>query len=160
IPFFAIHFPLTLAWHAWNAAHERGGQVSLSSRRMFRSAAIAVLAMALFAIPWIGVISAKYHRLVFSTVGPPNHAALGPPEGIHQASNAFVIPKSPYFSQGETPDAPPVQDWSPFHSLRFFKFQVMIAVHHAGRLVLDVFATDFSGLTLAAALAAIVMGIV
>jgi len=163
LPFFLAHFTMTLIWHAWNAHHAALPQADRPNggvaKRVIVSAILGVGVFAIFAVPWIAVISAKYHHLVISTVMAPNHAAVGPPEVLHRIPDAYAIPKAPFFSQSENPDAGPIPDWSPFESRAYFIHQLHVIVQHTRRLGMDQISIDFSGLTILAWLASVVMGV-
>jgi hypothetical protein len=168
LPFFLAHFTVTLIWHAWNAHHPARANGSPDSavdgsgarvgKRVIISAILCVGVFALFAVPWIAVVSAKYHRLVISTVMAPNHAAVGPPEVLHRIPDAYAIPKAPFFSQSENPDTGPIPDWSPFESRAYFMHQIRVIIQHTRRLAMDQISIDFSGLTILAWLVSIALG--
>jgi hypothetical protein len=170
LPFFLAHFAMTLIWHAWNAHHPArpngspdgaaDGSSARVAKRVIISAILCVGVFALFAVPWIAVVSAKYHRLVISTVMAPNHAAVGPPEVLHRIPDAYAIPKAPYFSQSENPDTGPIPDWSPFESRAYFIHQIHVILQHTCRLAMDQISIDFSGLTILAWLVSIALGVV
>ena len=98
LPFFLTHFTMTLIWHAWNAHHAALPQADRPNggvaKRVIVSAILGVGVFAIFAVPWIAVISAKYHHLVISTVMAPHHAAVGPAEfgaGQNTAHNQIHV---------------------------------------------------------------------
>jgi hypothetical protein len=172
LPFFLAHFAMSLLWHAWNAHHpappsgasqpaNQAPDVSPGgiAQKVIVSAILCVGVFALFAVPWIATVSAKYHRFVISTVMAPNHAAVGPPEVLHRIPDAYSIPKAPFFSQSENPDAGPMPDWSPFESRAYFIHQLRVIVQHIRRLGMDQISIDFSGLTIVAWLASVGIGL-
>ena len=51
-----------------------------SLRRTVRAATIIVAGFLIIAGPWIGILSYKYRRPVFSSIGPIQHTLAGPPD--------------------------------------------------------------------------------
>ncbi|MGE4143445.1 MAG: hypothetical protein AB7N76_22615 [Planctomycetota bacterium] len=72
LPFVALHFPLTLLLRRFAL----GEDVPLP--RLRRTALLAAAGLALVALPWVVVLSVRYSRPTWGTVGPLAHAAAGP----------------------------------------------------------------------------------
>lgn len=88
--------------------------------------AIAVLVvdhlagLALIAGPWIGILTAKYGRLTYSTAGSPNHANMSPEN----------YDRDPLWNPGLVPDfiSDPrlIPDWSPFQDAEHLLHQLKL----------------------------------
>lgn len=117
LPFVLVHLPLT---YAIRGRIERGAG---ATRRTVVSMIVSVLAFAVIAGPWVGVISWRYHQFTFSTAGTRAHAVKGKPPGHpHTAS----VPEDPYIYGFENPESLPYHFWSPLESRELFSQQFQI----------------------------------
>jgi hypothetical protein len=87
-------------------------------RQLLSVMLVTFVGVLLVAGPWIGILSAKYGRPVFSTVGAIGHALVGPPHGQHQhfAFQNFHKPEPGRQTSLEDPSGHPYPYWSPFES--------------------------------------------
>ena len=122
-PFFISHFLLI------NAGHYFGSRARQDKRNVLRNLVVGFLLFGLLSGPWIALISQKYDRITFSTMGRGVLAALGPGsehetlekgdpiffEGFIEPPNetAFVIYEDPTYARNES--------WNPLESRRSFK---------------------------------------
>jgi 4-amino-4-deoxy-L-arabinose transferase-like glycosyltransferase len=104
--------------------------------RLLRVVTVAVVTTIAVAAPWIGVISAKRHRLTMSTSGAINHAILSPdnpwvdrmrPHRYHPVIQTFHRPEPGRVTSWEDPSDAPYRYWSPFASRRNFRHQLHIS---------------------------------
>ncbi|HTG43880.1 MAG TPA: hypothetical protein VK633_05050, partial [Verrucomicrobiae bacterium] len=141
LPFFLVHLPGIIVLRYWS---ERS---STSWKAALRAWFIAMVAFCLVAGPWIGLLSAKYGRLTFSTVAQVAHSLMGPhdkPRG--HPTDVLRTPGPDRLTVWETPDVLPYNHWSPFESRDYFRHQVNLV----GRNVVEMVKTfgDFDLLNL------------
>jgi hypothetical protein len=76
-----------------------------SLRQTIRATTIFVVGFLIVAGPWIGILSYKYKRLVFSTTGPITHAIVGPPDMLRDDPEHlhFYKPEPGRISTSEDP---------------------------------------------------------
>jgi hypothetical protein len=119
-----------------------------------KSLAFTWLALLLTALPWITVLSAKYHGVVISTSARINHAIVGPPdvERGHLSSRMFHKPEPGKLSSGEDATYLPYKFWSPFSSVQYFKHQLRLMQQNLGNIITYLAGFDRFHLALAAAL--------
>ena len=88
--------------------------------------------------PWIGLLSYKYGHLVFSTIGPIQHAIVGPPDmpRDHPDHLHFYKPEPGRITVSEDPTNLPYNYWSPLENVAYAVHQVKIIdrnVHMIGQ---------------------------
>jgi hypothetical protein len=162
LPFFLIHFPLTLILqYRWRRAEVRsadpagGGAAPVRWRRVMAVGAAGLLACALVAGPWIGALSWKYGHLTATSAGSLNHALTGPgyPEGMGRPHPCFVgglfVPPPGRLTLWETPEVLSYKYWSPFENAAALRYQVKQVVKNAWSLQHVLCEVDVFGLTLA-----------
>ncbi len=160
LPFFCLHFPLTVAYRYGSAHRGRNwtpGETveSITIQKAVATLLLGMLGFAIPALPWVGLISHKYGRFTVSMVYHHNHMNVAP-RPIQEALPDFcVIPPDPYLSIWEGLDPGPRRDWSPFTSLQNVGYQLQIVADHAWLIIVDVAKFDDAGLVLAAALVAL-----
>ena len=125
-----------------------GAQRALTPRRALLGASMALVAMALVSLPWIGLLSAKYGYLTLSNVHAHQHAAAGPP-GIAEdlaTNRLFVIPEQGRQSQFEDETIIPSAQWSPFESTAYFIHYLRHILFRVPRVLEASRASDLLGL--------------
>jgi len=159
LPFFCLHFPLTVAYRCWSA--RRGGKWSegpgdepIGRQPALLILLLGVLGFAIPALPWVGLISHKYGRFTVSMVYHHNHMNVAPKPLQEALPDFCVVPPDPYLSIWEGLDPGPRIDWSPFGSWQNLGYQLVIVAGHAWLIIVDVAKFDSVGLVLAAAILA------
>ncbi len=87
-------------------------------RAVIGRAVVTMFAFVITAGPWIGLISQKYSRPVFSTTAAIAHAYMGPgdrPRG-HPFTTSFLRPEPGRITVWEDPSELPYPSWSPLAS--------------------------------------------
>jgi len=125
-----------------------------SLRQTILATAIIVAGFLIVAGPWIGILSYKYGRLVFSTIGPIQHAIVGPPDmpRDHPDHLRFYRPEPGRISMSEDPTNLPYNYWSPFQSVAYAIHQVKIIHRNAHMVIQYLKAFDWFGLGLVSAI--------
>ena len=160
LPFFCLHFPLTVAYRYWSAHRGRKWQPdeaveSIDARKALVILLLGLLGFAIPALPWVGLISHKYGRFTVSMVYHHNHMNVAP-KPIQMALPDFcVVPPDPYLSVWEGLDPGPRRDWSPFASWQNVGYQLEVVADHAWLIIVDVAKFDYVGLVLAAVVVAL-----
>ncbi|RME94212.1 MAG: hypothetical protein D6766_06395 [Verrucomicrobia bacterium] len=126
LPFAVVAVPLT-AW--WLRARRPD-----SAARWGRALALTAMGWLLTAGPWVGLLSAKYGRLTFSTAAKAAHAVVGPPdqERYHPFARRLHHPEPGRLTSWEDPTSLPYADWSPFASREYFLHQVRVSWRNLG----------------------------
>lgn len=122
LPFVVVFLPLTLCLGAWPRRHEAG-----IGKRLARAVLTALLGVLLFVGPWIGIVSAKYGRLTWSSVAAIAHAVKGP--GAAPRYHPVFEPRQPppgRLTVWEVPETLDYDFWSPFAGKRQFEHQMGI----------------------------------
>jgi hypothetical protein len=103
----------------------------------------SMLVFFLVAGPWITVISAKYHRLTFSTSAAIGHAIEGPADvdRYHPSAIRFHQPAPGRLTAWEDPSEMPYQYWRPWekasyaqHQLRLMGRNLLVALYRLSEL--------------------------
>ena len=91
-----------------------------SLRQTVRAIAIFGVGFLLVAGPWVGLLSYKYGRPTFSTIGPIQHAIMGPPDMYrdHPDHRHFYKPEPGRITVLEDRTNLPYNYWSPLESRR------------------------------------------
>ncbi|MGQ9760601.1 MAG: hypothetical protein ACUVQH_01700 [Thermogutta sp.] len=139
-PFFLAHYSLSVLLHF--AVRRPNTRVSQASKALARG----LIAFAVIAGPWIGVLSVKYGRFTFSTAAAFNHYVVGPPEVVGKDRKDVVL-RAQAVPPGritiwETPENLDFKDWSPFASFAFLKYQVKHMITNYRRIVLAIATFD------------------
>ena len=119
-----------------------------------RATAIIVAGFLVVAGPWIGILSYKYGRPVFSTAGPIAHAIMGPPDMPRDFPDHlhFYKPEPGRLSTFEDPTYLPFNYWSPVENIAYAVHQAKI-IHRNAHLVIQYLkAFDWFGLGLISAI--------
>jgi hypothetical protein len=119
LPFFLVHFPLSLALSWWVTRRtDAPARPPSNGRALAASAACGLLGFVMIAGPWMAILSVKYGRATATASAAFNHAVVNP---AHEDRPAFedrmIAPMPGKVSIWETPEALQYQDWSPFSSL-------------------------------------------
>jgi hypothetical protein len=124
------------------------GQSSL--RQTARAATIVVVGFLIVAGPWIGILSYKYGRPVFSTSGRISHAVAGPPDMArwHPDKLHFYKPDTGRITTLEDRTNLPYNYWSPFENVAYAVHQAKLIHHNAYAIVQYLKASDWLGLGL------------
>lgn len=79
---------------------------------------------------WVGILSDKYGEFTISTSSEYNHAIQGPEYDGHPVYYLGLIrpPNPSAVSIWEDPASVRLEDWSPFESWKYFKFQYQIFI--------------------------------
>src|SRR6266700_2378972 len=125
-----------------------------SLRQTVRAITIVVAGFLIVAGPWIGILSYKYGRPVFSTSGPINHAIVGPPDMPRGYPDElhFYKPETGRITVWEDPTNLPYNYWSPFESVAYAVHQAKL-IHRNAHLIIQYLKTfDWFGLGLVSAI--------
>ena len=125
-----------------------------SLRQTVRAAAIVLAGFLTVAGPWIGILSYKYGRPVFSTSGPILHAIVGPPDMFrhHPDSVHFYKPEPGRITTSENPESLPYKYWSPFENVGYAVHQAKLIHRNAHTIVQYLKTFDWFGLGLVSAI--------
>ncbi len=161
LPFFCLHFFMTVSyrwWQGWRGVNWSIGDLAekVTIANAFKTLAAGGVGFALFALPWVAILSHKYGHFTISMVYHHNHMNVAPAQYQDSLPDFCVVPPDPYICIWEGLDPGPRSDWSATASWQDFKSQLAIAQDHIGLILSDTAKFDYLGLTLAAALAAIV----
>jgi len=125
-----------------------------SLRQTVRATTIIVAGFLIVAGPWIGILSYKYGRPVFSTIGPIAHAIVGPrdiardhPDQLH-----FYKPDTGRITTSEDPTNLPYKYWSPFENVAYAVHQAQLIHRNAFAIVWYLKTFDWLGLGLISAI--------
>jgi len=113
-------------------------------RQALRAAAVSLLLIALTSGPWITILSLKYRKPTFSTVGPIAHALIGPRD-INRRNPlvlGFRTPERGRLIVSEDPTVIPFRDWSPFASRQNMHDQLEVCRRNLRAIVSHVEAFD------------------
>lgn len=145
----AIALPLSaltiIALAGTNVAVSQG-----SLRRTARATTFVFAGFMIIAGPWIGILSYKYGRLVFSTIGPIQHTLAGPPDMFrgHPDKLHFYKPETGRVSTLEDRSNLPYNAWSPFENVAYAVHQVKVILHNADAIIQYLKSLDWLGLGL------------
>ena len=128
------------------------GQSSL--RQTLRAATLVIAGLLIVAGPWIGILSYKYGRLVFSTSGPISYAIAGPPDMArrHPDKLHFYTPDPGRITTLEDRTNLPYNYWSPFENVAYAVYQAKLIYRNALAIVQCLKTFDWLGLGLISAI--------
>lgn len=168
LPFFVVHFTLTVLAQGWASGREPAGEGEGPSGRRGKRArawpakklgvawAAGAAGFALVAAPWVGALSAKYGRLTFGTAAATSYALVGPGSGDARRRAIAGLRRPPADAynvwQDATQDAtrPEQAGASPFSGSEAFARQLRVAGRNAARILGHLAALDVLHLGLAA----------
>lgn len=109
LPFFLTHFLFMTLYHI---------KIKQAPSHEIRHRLVALVAVALLIVPWIGIISAKYGTLSYTTSGSYNFSLLNPNKPGHPLNYKGLMapPNKTALSAWEDPSYIPRATWSPFSS--------------------------------------------
>ncbi len=139
-PFFLLHFPLTLLVRRFGPTRE---PARADAQTLLTTWLAGMAGFALLTLPWVTVLSAKYHHLTFSTTGSAAHAIMHPDIKTPHAPLEFGLAPSPFITLKEIPETLPYRYWSPFSSKRNFVHQLHIVVTNVKNLADSVLDFDW-----------------
>jgi hypothetical protein len=119
-------------------------------RQTVRATTIMIAGFLIVAGPWIGILSYKYGRPVFSTVGPISHAIVGPPDmprGFPD-KREFYKPEIGRITTLEDRTKLPFNYWSPLDSVNYAVHEARLIHRNAHTIVRYLKAFDWLGLGL------------
>ena len=131
-----------------------------SLRRTVRATTIIVAGFLIIAGPWIGILSYKYRRPVFSSIGPIQHTLAGPADMFrgHPDKLHFYKPDTGRFTTLEDRTNLPYNPWSPFASVAYAVHQVKVIVHNAHAIIYYLKSLDWLGLGLVSVIFGCLLG--
>ncbi len=111
------------------------------------------------ASPWIGVLSAKYGHLTFSTTARIAHALAGPRdvERYHPFARTIQPPEKGRLTSWEDPSRMPYAYWSPFASKANFTHQLGLMARNVGVILSHLADFDLLHLGVIAAMASLLV---
>lgn len=129
LPFAVLAVPLT-AWRL--RAGRREG-----TARWGHALAWTALGWGLAAGPWVGLLSAKYGRLTFSTAAKAAHAIVGPADQqrYHPFARRLHRPEPGRLTAWEDPTSLPYADWSPWASPDYCVHQLRVSLRNLATAV-------------------------
>ena len=132
----------------------------INSRQAVRTVAITIGGFMLVAGPWIGILSFKYGRPVFSTSGPIAHAIVGPPdmERYHPEVRTFHKPAAGRIGAGEDLTVMPYNYWSPFQSFSYAVHQAKVIYGNTYTITTHLKSFDLLGFGLVSAIFGFALG--
>lgn len=136
LPFFLVHFPLSLLLRAWAIPAER------RLPRLAAQAFCGLLGFALLAGPWIGLLSHRHGKFTFSTVVAFNRYLVGP-NGSFDVLYAAQAPEPGRISVWETPERLQFEPWSPLKDREAVGYQMLQVARSARELLRAVSRFDF-----------------
>lgn len=124
LPFFIIHFPITLILRYYLNRHEQKNLL----RRFFKSFVLGISGFIIVSSIWIGIVSIKYGHLTFSNKGSIARAAVGPESKGHPFfKGGLYKPRDSYaIHVFEDPSEVKFRTWSPFESKEYFLHQIRL----------------------------------
>ena len=125
-----------------------------SLRQTARAIAIFVAGFLLVAGPWVGLLSYKYGRPAFSTIGPIQHAIMGPPDMYrdHPDHRHFYKPEPGRITVLEDRTNLPYNYWSPLESGEYAVHQARLIWNNAHLILYFLRSFDWLGLGLISAI--------
>jgi hypothetical protein len=125
---------------------------------ILRKIASVVAGFLIVAGPWIAALSYHYGRPVFSTIGPIQHAIVGPPDmpRDHPDHLHFYKPEPGRITTSEDPTNLPYNYWSPLESWAYARHQASLIYHNARTIINYLRGFDWLGLGLISAIFGIV----
>ena len=132
LPFVLVQLPIALGLR-----HVLSGVENTPTAARLRSGlkvwGLYLAGIFFFAGPWIGVLTAEYGRLTFSTAGSSNHANVSPENDDHDPLwNPGLVPD--YIS-----DPKLLPDWSPFQDSAHLLHQIKLIARNGTNCVGAVF---------------------
>jgi hypothetical protein len=109
-----------------------------SLKPVLRGWTVTLIGFVFVAAPWITVLSFKYNGLTITTSAKVAHAFAGPKDKgieIDPHFNTFHTPEAGRISSWEEPTALPYRYWSPFESVKYFKYQLRLFYDNAAKEV-------------------------
>ena len=125
-----------------------------SLRQTARAIAIFGVGFLLVAGPWVGLLSYKYGRPTFSTIGPIQHAIMGPPDMYrdHPDHRHFYKPEPGRITVLEDRANLPYNYWSPLESREYAVHQARLIWNNAHLILYFLRSFDWLGLGLISAI--------
>ncbi|MEO8429349.1 MAG: hypothetical protein ABI651_19835, partial [Verrucomicrobiota bacterium] len=122
--------------------------------RVLRSLFITVAVFVFVAIPWITVLSLKYHKLTFSTTAAIAHAVVGPPDVVryHPFGHTFHRPEPGRLTSWEDPSGMQYNYWSPLAKKEYAAHQLKLIARNFQTIVRLLCGFDLIGIGLLAML--------
>ena len=123
-------------------------------RSRLRQTTILVAGFLLVASPWVGLVSYHYGRPVFSTIGPIQHAIMGPPDKYrdHPDHRHFYKPEPGRITVLEDRTNLPYNYWSPLENVAYAIHQARLIHSNAHTIVQFLKSFDWLGLGLISAI--------
>ncbi|MEI6128159.1 MAG: hypothetical protein WCQ99_16545 [Pseudomonadota bacterium] len=129
--FFILHFPVMHAIHYFRDPSP------LTRRNILRHFIKGLTVFLLMCSPWIGLISYKYGKLLFSTAGSLNLANLHPQAAAFKIPSFIEPPGDEAYSVWDDPYYALQQfSWNPFASIRDMKHWVKVFFKHVCQILL------------------------
>ena len=127
----AVALPAGVLWLATAVMFHRIW-TKASWGRLSRALCRTVLAAGVIMVPWVTVLSLKYHRLTFSTAAEAAHAIVGPnwPAPVHPFGLTLHSVEPGRVTAWEDPTSLPYPRWSPFTSVEAFRHQCWVCLRN------------------------------
>jgi hypothetical protein len=163
-PFVLVHMPLTLALRAfamWRSGEGGSGPIPRRQaiHRAMGALVVFIVGFVIVAGPWIGILTWRYGRVTYSSVGAAAHALVGP-RADRKVFEPFMVPEDPYIIAWENPEMVHHGYWSPLEGWREFVFQLSIIQRQATAVWQTVWRFDslhLGGISIAAAAVGVVV---
>jgi hypothetical protein len=121
LPFFIVHFVLFNMFHYVNDISR------VKRRKILKNFAIGIVVFIIIAGAWSAVISDKYGKITTGTAGQYNYELVGPNSQGIPMWNGFMKPTNDKaITTWEDPSYDKLINWSSFHSVKNFIFQLTI----------------------------------
>lgn len=131
LPFFIVHFVL------FNLIYYVKEPSKLKKKNLLKNFFLGIALFFVISGIWIGAISDKYGELTIGTSSVYNQALVGPEsqghpmyyQGLLKPSNDNAL------SVWEDPSYLKMQEWNPFYSTSYFKYQIQIIIENSAKII-------------------------
>lgn len=120
-PFFLVHFIFFNIFYYFKG-------LSINKKGVKKNLIIGLIIFLAISGLWIVTLSSKYDKLTIGTTTEYNHAITGPEYPTHPVYIMGLIkpPNKSATSTWEEPSLVKLSEWSPFESVEYFKYQLIL----------------------------------
>lgn len=126
--FFLLHFSLVTILYWYSSPNRQQRKI------LFINGLSGLLVFAVISSLWVGLLTEKYHKITVSTAGDYNFSFIRPdsPGQMVDSDGLLVPPNKTALSAWEDPTFIKKVPWSPFKSIKDFKYFVQNTAKNAG----------------------------